>query len=119
MDTQKEDGQQADGYGDESLNTSSAGDSNTSSGEGDKGHKHGKGGIHNNALFAASMGRPATAQVDPHRNHDPAQIGTNTSYEGTSSPGAGVSTGVRYTSGQAGTGASTQADSDEAQTGVS
>lgn len=73
---------------------------------------HKKGGIHNNALYAAGMGRPATAQVDPHSNSGLAQTGTNTSYEGPLAAGAGGSAGTGYTSGQAGTGAKIATDSD-------
>lgn len=71
-----------------------------------------KGGIHNNALYAASMGRAATAQVNPHRTDDLANTGTNVWYEGATAPGAGGSAGTGYTSGQAGTGASISSPSD-------
>ena len=108
MDTQKETGQSAEGYGDESLNTAStgAGSDNNSS------HQHHKGGIHNNALYAAGMGRAATAQVDPHSNSGLAQTGTNTSYEGATAAGAGGSAGTGYNSGQADTEASINTDSE-------
>ena len=75
--------------------------------------------IHNDALYAASMGRPATAQVDPHSNSGLAQTGTNTSYEGPVGAGAGGSAGTGYTSGQAGTGAKIATDSDFDQARVS
>ncbi len=115
MDTQNQSGQQADGYGDESLNTSSA--------SGDSGHEasgnhHHKGGIHNNALYAAGMGRAATAQVDPHSNSGLAQTGTNISYEGPTAAGAGGSMGSGYTSGQPGTSPSIATDSDYEQAAV-
>jgi hypothetical protein len=112
MDTQRQEGQQADGYGDESLNTSST--------SGDQGHNesHRKGGIHNNALYAASMGRPATAQVNPHHTDDLANTGTNVSYEGPTAPGSGGSTGTGYTSGQADTGSTLATSSDYDQAAV-
>ena len=69
-----------------------------------------KGGIHNNALYAASMGRPATAQVNPHSNEGLAQTGTNNSYEGPLGAGSGGAAGTGYTSGQAGTGATVATD---------
>ena len=86
---------------------------NTSSGQ----NKHEeqnekKGGIHNNALYAASMGRPATAQVDPHSNAGLAQTGTNNSYEGPLGAGSGGAAGTGYTSGQPATGARIATDSD-------
>ncbi|MBS1630366.1 MAG: hypothetical protein JST27_09935 [Bacteroidetes bacterium] len=71
-----------------------------------------KGGIHNNALYAAGMGRAATAQVNPHRTDDLANTGTNVWYEGATAPGSGGSSGTGYTSGQAGTGASISSPSD-------
>jgi hypothetical protein len=77
-----------------------------------------KGGIHNNALYAASMGRAATAQVNPHDNSGLAQTGTNISYEGATAPGSGGSAGTGYTSGQPATGASISTDSDYDQAGV-
>ena len=115
MDTEKQDDQRSEDYGDESLNTASAGDQQSNE-AGLNGHK--KGGIHNNALYAAGMGRPATAQVDPHINSDLAQTGTNISYEGPTAAGAGGSSGTGYTSGQAGTGASISTDSDYDQAAV-
>ena len=57
-----------------------------------------KGGIHNNALYAASLGRAATAQVSHHSSRGLAQTGTNVSYEGATAPGGGVGSG--YSSGQ-------------------
>ena len=124
MDTQKENGQTADGYGDESLNTASTGDQQSGNSE-HQDHKnsehqdHKKGGIHNNALYAAGMGRPATAQVDPHSNSGLAQTGTNISYEGATAAGSGGSSGTGYTSGQADTGASISTDTDFDQAAVS
>jgi hypothetical protein len=116
MDTEKQEGPVADGYGDESLNTGSAGNQQSSEGEH---HTHRKGGIHNNALFAASMGRSATAQVDPHSNSGLANTGTNISYEGPTAAGAGGSVGSGYTSGQSGADSSisTESDYDEAAIG--
>ena len=78
-----------------------------------------KGGIHNNALYAASMGRPATAAVDPHSDSSLAQTGTNVSYEGATGMGGAGSVGTGYTSGQSGTGASTVDRADYDQGGVS
>lgn len=57
-----------------------------------------KGGIHNNALYAASLGRAATAQVSHHSSRGLAQTGTNISYEGPTAQGGGVGSG--YSSGQ-------------------
>lgn len=113
MDTQRQEGQQADGYGDESLNTGS-----TAGNQEANGHNHNKGGIHNNALYAASLGRPATAQVNPHSTSDLANTGTNISYEGPTAPGSGGSAGTGYTSGQADTGSSIATDSDYEQAAV-
>lgn len=59
-----------------------------------------KKGLHNDALYAASMGRPATGQVDPHSNRGLANTGTNISYEGPTSPGSGGSVGTGYSSGK-------------------
>jgi hypothetical protein len=56
--------------------------------------------IHNDALYAASMGRPATAQVDPHSNSGLANTCTNISYEGATAPGSGGSVGTGYASGK-------------------
>lgn len=88
-------------------------------GDAEKQEQPGKKGIHNDALYAASMGRPATAQVDPHNNAGLAQTGTNTSYEGPLSAGAGGSAGTGYTSGQPATGAkiATESDYDKARAG--
>jgi hypothetical protein len=109
MDTQKQEGPQADGLGDESLNTGSVSNQPTTESE----HKpERKSGIHNNALYAASMGRAATAQVDPHNSSSLANTGTNISYEGPTAAGAGGSMGTGYTSGQAATGSSISTDSD-------
>jgi hypothetical protein len=116
MDTQKQEGMQADGAGDESLNTSSAGNQAASEGTPHSGHR--KGGIHNNALYAAGMGRPATAQVDPHSNRGLANTGTNISYEGPTAAGAGGSAGTGYTSGQSGAGSSISSDSDYDQAAI-
>jgi hypothetical protein len=71
-------------------------------GQGDKGQdkKKKKGGLHNDALYAASMGRAATPQVDPHSNRGLANTGTNISYEGPTSPGSGGSVGTGYSSGK-------------------
>ncbi len=113
MDTQKDERRTED-YGDESLNTASTGNFEE---RGNSGSDH-KGGIHNNALYAASMGRPATAQVDPHSNSGLANTGTNISYEGPTAPGAGGSSGTGYTSGQADTGQSVATSSDYDQAGV-
>ncbi len=71
-----------------------------------------KGGIHNNALYAASMGRAATAQVDPHSNKGLANTGTNISYEGATAPGAGGSVGSGYASGKSAAESSISTDSD-------
>ncbi len=114
MDMQTQDGQQTDSYGDESLNTASAG----STGQQPEQHHHHKGGIHNNALYAAGMGRAATAQVDPHSNSGLANTGTNISYEGPTAPGAGGSEGTGYTSGQSNTGQTISTDSDYEQAGI-
>lgn len=60
-------------------------------------HKsHKKGGIHNNALFAAGMGRAATAAVNPHDTSSLAQTGTNASYEGPTSLNAGGTAGAGF-----------------------
>lgn len=76
---------------------------NTDSTAADGNHKnHKKGGIHSNALFAASMGRAATAHVDPHSTSGLAQTGTNLSYEGATAPGGGGSAGSGYTTNQTG-----------------
>jgi hypothetical protein len=114
MDNQRQEGQSADGYGDESLNTSSASGQESSSND-----QHKRGGIHNNAQYAASMGRPATAQVNPHNTSDLANTGTNISYEGPTAPGSGGSAGHGYTSGQpdAGSTISTSSDYDQAAVG--
>jgi hypothetical protein len=114
MDTQRREGMEAEGYGDESLNTSS-----TSGNEHQEGSEHHrKSGIHNNALYAASMGRPATAQVDPHNTRDLANTGTNVSYEGPTAPGAGGSEGTGFTSGQPGTTATIATSSDYDQAAI-
>ena len=68
--------------------------------------------IHNNALYAASLGRAATKQVDPHTNRGLANTGTNISYEGPTSPGAGGSVGTGYTSGKPSAEPRTNADSE-------
>jgi hypothetical protein len=68
--------------------------------EQDENKEEKKDGLHNNALYAASMGRPATAQVDPHSNSGLANTGTNISYEGPTAPGAGGSVGTGYASGK-------------------
>ena len=112
MDAERQDGQQAEGYGDESLNTGST------SGNEETSQHHRKGGIHNNALYAAGMGRPATAQVNPHNTRDMANTGTNVSYEGPTAPGGGGSAGTGYTSGQADTGQSISTSSDYDQAAV-
>ena len=120
MDTQRKEGWQADGTNDESLNTASTNNEaneGTASGGAAK-ESHHKGGIHNNALYAASMGRPATAQVNPHHTDDLANTGTNVWYEGPTAPGAGGSSGTVYTSGQAGTGASIATPSDFGEAAV-
>jgi len=115
MDTQKPEGIQADGYGDESLNTGSAPEQHASEAD----HKPGrKGGIHNNALYAAGMGRSATAQVDPHSNSGLANTGTNISYEGATAAGSGGSMGSGYTSGQSGAASSITAESDYDQAAI-
>ncbi len=109
----EENGWQSEG---ESLNTGSDASSQASAEGKENDGKAKKGGIHNNALFAASMGRAATAQVDPHSNSGLAQTGTNTSYEGATAPGAGGSAGSGYTSGQTGVDSSISTTSDYAQT---
>ena len=80
--------------------------------EENKGKKKRKGGIHNNALYAASMGRSATAQVDPHSNRGLANTGTNISYEGATSPGGGGSVGTGYSSGKSAVDPTISTDSD-------
>lgn len=112
MDTWENEGVRADGPGDESLNTGSAPD-----GARQQAHLH-KGGIHNNALYAASMGRAATAQVDPHSNRGLANTGTNISYEGPTATGAGGSVGSGYTSGQSGIDSSISTNSDYEQAAI-
>lgn len=77
-----------------------------------------KGGIHNNALHAASMGRAATGQVDPHSNRGLANTGTNISYEGATAPGAGGSVGSGYASGKSAAESSINTDSDYDQARV-
>lgn len=98
----------------ESLNTGSA-PQNDEQGR-DENHK--KGGIHNNALYAASMGRAATAQVDPHDNSGLEQTGTNPGYERPIGAGAGGSAGTGFTSGQADTGQRITTSSDYEQAGL-
>ena len=115
MDQSNREDNQAQGTGDESVNTSSTENSQQNNTEG----QHRKGGIHNNALYAASMARPATAAVDPHNTSDLASTGTNISYEGPTAPGSGGSAGTGYTSGQAATGASVTTGSDYDQAAVS
>ena len=83
MDTLENEEMRADGPGDESLNTGSVPGGQTEQ------KSQRKRGIHNNALYAASVGRPATAQVDPHSNRWVANTGTNISYEGPTAAGAG------------------------------
>jgi hypothetical protein len=112
MDTLENEGMRADGPGDESLNTGSVPDGNAEQ------RSERKRGIHNNALYAASMGRPATAQVDPHSNRGLANTGTNISYEGATSAGAGGSVGSGYTSGQSGADSSISSNSDYDQAAV-
>jgi hypothetical protein len=114
MDTQRAEGWEAEGVNDESLNTAST----NSSQDNDKNSQHHKGGLHNNALYAAGMGRPATAQVNPHHTEDLASTGTNVSYEGPTAPGAGGSVGTGYASGQAATGASIASSSDYDQAAI-
>jgi hypothetical protein len=113
MDTQRQDSERTEDYGDESLNTSSA------SGQENSNTSEHKGGIHNNALYAASMGRSATAQVNPYNNSALANTGTNISYEGPTAPDSGGSAGHGYTSGQADAGStiSTGSDYDQAAVG--
>lgn len=113
MDTERNEqpGWQSEG---ESLNTGSAGNDQ------DAGHTHHeekdekkKGGIHNNALYAASMGRSATAAVNPHNdNSGLEQTGTNPGYEGPLAPGAGGSVGTGYASGQSAANPTIRTDSD-------
>lgn len=76
------------------------------------GKKKRKGGIHNNALYAASMGRAATAQVDHHSDRDLANTGTNISYEGATAPGSGGSVGTGYSSGKPAVDPTISTDSD-------
>jgi hypothetical protein len=115
MTTKNEEGIQADGYGDESLNTGSAPDQHAADADKKPGRK---GGIHNNALYAAGMGRAATAQVDPHSNSGLANTGTNISYEGPTAAGAGGSMGSGYTSGQSGANTSITSESDYDQAAI-
>jgi hypothetical protein len=81
--------------------------------------KNRRGGIHNNALYAASMGRAATSQVNPHNNRGLANTGTNISYEGATAPGSGGSVGSGYSSGMsaAESSISTNSDYDQARIG--
>lgn len=65
-------------------------------GQDNSGHKKKK----VSALEAASLGRSATSQVDPHSNSGLANTGTNISYEGPTAPGAGGSVGSGYASGK-------------------
>ncbi len=76
-----------------------------------------KKGKHNSALYAASMGRSASAQVSHHSDRDLANTGTNISYEGATAPGAGGSAGTGYTSGKEGVDEriNTNSDYDEAR----
>jgi hypothetical protein len=116
MDTQRQDENRPEDYGDESLNTgSTSGGQQQQQGQ----EQRERGGIHNNALHAASMGRPATAQVNPHDNSGLANTGTNISYEGATAPGSGGSAGRGETSGQpdAGNTISTSSDYDQAAIG--
>lgn len=71
-----------------------------------------KKGKHNSALYAASMGRSASAQVSHHSDRDLANTGTNISYEGATAPGAGGSAGTGYTSGKEGVDERINTDSD-------
>ncbi len=114
MDTQNQEDLNAGRTGDESLNTASTGNQSAEETKG----THRKGGIHNNALYAASMGRAATAQVDHHNTRDLAQTGTNISYEGPTAPGGGGSAGSGYTSGQSGADTSISTDSDYDQAAI-
>ena len=115
MDTQNKEAEGWQNEG-ESLNTGSANSDNNAQPEH---HNHKKGGIHNNALFAAGMARPATAQVDPHNNSGLANTGTNISYEGATAPGGGGSVGTGYASGKEAVDEtmSTSSDYDEAAIG--
>lgn len=119
MDTQREEqpGLQSEG---ESLNTGSAENTAANSGQEQQEEKsgHKKGGIHNNALYAASMGRSATAQVDPHNVSGLEQTGTNPGYEGPIAPGAGGSVGTGYASGQEAVNPTIRTDSDYDQARV-
>ena len=85
-------------------NQNAGASANENAQKGDQHKGDNKSGIHNNALYAASMATAATAAVDPHDNSGLAQTGTNTSYEGPIGEGAGGSAGTGYTSGQSGTG---------------
>jgi len=67
---------------------------------------------HNSALAAATIGRSATSQVDPHSNSGLANTGTNISYEGPTAPAAGGSVGTGYASGKEATGETISANSD-------
>jgi len=107
MDTQNQTGEQPDGLDDDRQNTGSSEQQPAA----DAGH-HRKSGIHNNALYAASMGRAATAQVDPHSNSGLANTGTNISYEGPTAAGSGGSMGTGYASGQSAAGSSITTDTD-------
>lgn len=112
MDTLENEGMRADGPGDESLNTGSVPERS------DEQKSQRKRGIHNNALYAASLGRAATAQVDPHSNRGLANTGTNISYEGPTAAGAGGSVGSGYTSGQSGADSSISSSSDYDQAAI-
>ncbi|HXS36805.1 MAG TPA: hypothetical protein VN721_08900 [Flavipsychrobacter sp.] len=70
---------------------------------------------HTSALEAASIGRSATAQVDPHSNSGLANTGTNISYEGATAPASGGSVGTGYSSGKEATGETLSTNSDYEQ----
>jgi hypothetical protein len=65
------------------------------------------------ALQAASVGRSATEQVNPHSNSGLANTGTNISYEGPTAPGAGGSVGTGYASGKSAVDPTISTSSDE------
>lgn len=77
-----------------------------------------KGGIHNNALYAASMGRAASENVHRHDNSALGTTGTNVTYEGPIAAGGGASVGTGYASGQNATGITSTQSEDYDQAGM-
>jgi hypothetical protein len=77
-----------------------------------------KGGIHNNALYAASMARPATAAVNQRNASGWATTGTNPSYDEPIAAGGGGSVGTGFASGQSATGITTTQTEDYDKAGI-